>query len=75
LHCIQFTLRSNTREYDSRRGFGFFARSVRVKLLLNCYTVAAPQMYRVTQYKPDYLLFSFMFCISTTKHVSMIMYV
>ena len=29
--------------------------------------------YRVAQNKPDYLLLSSKFCISTTKHVSMIM--
>jgi len=28
----------------------------------------------MTQNKPDYLLLSSKFCISTTKHVSMIMY-
>ena len=33
---------------DSRREFGIFARSVRVKLRLNCYTVAAQQ----TQVRP-----------------------
>jgi len=32
-------------------------------------------MYRVTQNKPDYLLLSSKFCISTTEHVSMIIYV
>jgi len=31
--------------------------------------------YRVAQNKPDYLLFLFKFYISTTKHVTMIMYV
>jgi len=31
-------------------------------------------MYRVAQNKPDYLLMLFKFCISTSKHVSMIMY-
>jgi len=30
--------------YDSRRQFGIFARLVRAKLLLDCYTVAALQM-------------------------------
>ena len=30
--------------------------------------------YRVAQNKPDYLLLLSKFCISTTKHVSMIMY-
>ena len=31
--------------------------------------------YRVAQNKPDYLFLLFKFCISTTKHVRMIMYV
>ena len=30
---------------DSRHKFSIFARSTRVKLLLNCYTVAVPQTY------------------------------
>ena len=33
------------------------------------------QLYRVAQNKPDYLLLLFKFCITITKHVSMIMYV
>jgi len=31
--------------------------------------------YRVAQNKPDYFLYLSKFCISTTKHVNMIMYV
>jgi len=32
-------------------------------------------LYRVSQNKPDYLLLLSKFCISTTKHVNVIMYV
>jgi len=39
------------------------------------WTVVAFNMYRVVQNKPDYLLLLSKFCISITKHASVITYV
>jgi len=51
---------------------------IRVEEILAIHVTTLPFMYfiyRVAQNKPDYLLLPSWFCISTTKHVSMIMYV
>ena len=40
-----------------------------------CVICERTNIHRVAQNKPDYLFLLSKFCISTTKHVSMIMYV
>jgi len=40
---VLITLNPPTKYNDSRREFGIFARWVRIKFLLNCYTAALPQ--------------------------------
>ena len=45
-----YTLHASYQCNDSRREFGIFARSVRVKLLLNCYTAAGVQRHITRTY-------------------------
>ena len=40
-----------------------------------CVELNVENLFRVVQNKPDYLLLSSKFCISASKHISIIMYV
>jgi len=70
-------------ELASVMEFGFYTVSFhglvlevcRIIWLGLCRHLVSEYYYRVAQNKPDYLLLSSKFCISTTKHASTIMYV